>query len=284
LLVEWLRGPEGHDVTTRDPDTESVPEYDAAVVDQPGLRECGHRLSTRRQEADPLYLPHLLVGTDSPPEESPGAELIDDVVSLPVRQAELSRRLGNLLRARRTALRLSNVRDQYEQLVALTPETILLVRDDRVVYVNEAGVDLLAQGGDDVVGEPVDSFVTPRDRATVTEALATVERDGRLREFLDVTLTTTDGAEFPAAVAGVTVTYEGEPASQLVVRDLSEKRQRRQRLTLMNRAVESAAQGITVADANQPEEPLVYANDAFERLTGYDRQGRARPELPVPPG
>ena len=274
LLVEWLRGAEGHDVTTCDPDEESVPEYDAAIVDESGLEQCGQRLLARRREADPLYLPHLLVGTDTPPQEPPGTELIDDVVSLPVRQAELSRRLGNLLRARRTALRLSNVRDQYERLVELTPETILLVRDDRIVYVNDAGVDLLGVAdADDLVGEPIDGFVAPEDRATVLEALATVERDGRLREFLNVTLTTTEGLEFPAEVAGVTVTYEGEPASQLVVRDLSEKRERRQRLTLMSRAVESAAQGITVADANQPEEPLVYANEAFERLTGYDRQG-----------
>ena len=274
LLIEWLRGAEGHDVTTCDPDEESVPEYDAAIVDESGLEQCGQRLLARRREADPLYLPHLLVGTDTPPQEPPGTELIDDVVSLPVRQAELSRRLGNLLRARRTALRLSNVRDQYERLVELTPETILLVRDDRIVYVNDAGVDLLGVAdADDLVGEPIDGFVAPEDRATVLEALATVERDGRLREFLNVTLTTTEGLEFPAEVAGVTVTYEGEPASQLVVRDLSEKRERRQRLTLMSRAVESAAQGITVADANQPEEPLVYANEAFERLTGYDRQG-----------
>lgn len=274
LLVEWLRGAEGHDVTTCDPDEESVPEYDAAIVDESGLQQCGQRLLARRREADPLYLPHLLVGTDTPPQEPPGTELIDDVVSLPVRQAELSRRLGNLLRARRTALRLSNVRDQYERLVELTPETILLVRDDRIVYVNDAGVDLLGVAdADDLVGEPIDGFVAPEDRATVLEALATVERDGRLREFLNVTLTTTEGLEFPAEVAGVTVTYEGEPASQLVVRDLSEKRERRRRLTLMSRAVESAAQGITVADANQPEEPLVYANEAFERLTGYDRQG-----------
>jgi len=273
LLVEWLTSAEGHDVTTRDPDGESLPEYDAAIVDESGLEQCGDRLLTRRREADPLYLPHLLVGTDTPPQEPPGTELIDDVVSLPVRQAELSRRLGNLLRARRTALRLSNVRDQYERLVELTPETILLVRDDRIVYVNDAGVELLGvTDPEKLVGEPIDEFVTPEDRATVLEALATIERDGRLREFLDVTLTTTDGLQFPAEVAGVTVTYEGEPASQLVVRDLSEKRERRQRLTLMSRAVESAAQGITVADANQPDEPLVYANEAFERLTGYDRQ------------
>jgi len=39
--------------------------------------------------------------------------------------------------------------------------------------------------------------------------------------------------------------------------------------TLKERAMDEAPVGITVADATQPDEPLVYVNEAFERLTGY---------------
>jgi PAS domain S-box-containing protein len=38
---------------------------------------------------------------------------------------------------------------------------------------------------------------------------------------------------------------------------------------LKRRAMEEAPVGITVADLARPDEPLVYINDAFERLTGY---------------
>ena len=275
LLADWLAGTGTYEVTVRDPgdcDTD-LPEYDVAVVDGAALERCGERLLARRRAADPVYLPHLLIGAVDPPEGDPGRELVDDTVSLPVRQGELERRLENLLRARRTALRLSDVRDQYERLVELTPETILLVRDGEIVYANETGAELLGfENGDALRGERVDRFVVPDDRTALRTALATVERDGRLEEYLEVTLSTADGREPPAEVAGVTVTYEGVPTAQFLVRDLSEQYRRRERLTLMRRAVEAAAQGITVADANRPDQPLVYANDAFERLTGYDRQ------------
>jgi len=38
---------------------------------------------------------------------------------------------------------------------------------------------------------------------------------------------------------------------------------------LKNRALEAAAEGITIADARLPDNPLIYANPGFSRLTGY---------------
>ncbi|WP_134668428.1 bacterio-opsin activator domain-containing protein [Halorussus marinus] len=42
--------------------------------------------------------------------------------------------------------------------------------------------------------------------------------------------------------------------------------------TMKERAMDEAPVGITVADATQPDEPLVYVNEAFERLTGYSTE------------
>lgn len=40
-------------------------------------------------------------------------------------------------------------------------------------------------------------------------------------------------------------------------------------LALKDRALDVAAEGITIADARQPDRPLIYANQGFERMTGY---------------
>jgi PAS domain S-box-containing protein len=39
---------------------------------------------------------------------------------------------------------------------------------------------------------------------------------------------------------------------------------------LKDRAMDRAPVGITIADMRLPDEPMIYVNDAFERLTGYD--------------
>lgn len=42
-----------------------------------------------------------------------------------------------------------------------------------------------------------------------------------------------------------------------------------ERLRWQTRAMEAMVNGITIADATQPDSPLVYVNPAFERMTGY---------------
>jgi PAS domain S-box-containing protein len=40
-------------------------------------------------------------------------------------------------------------------------------------------------------------------------------------------------------------------------------------LGLLERAVDATAEGITISDARQPDNPVIYSNAGFERLTGY---------------
>lgn len=53
------------------------------------------------------------------------------------------------------------------------------------------------------------------------------------------------------------------------MQDITERRESDEQLRLLRRVVESVPSGITVADALQPDLPLVYVNPGFERMTGY---------------
>ena len=70
--------------------------------------------------------------------------------------------------------------------------------------------------------------------------------------------------------------YLGRPAAspqdvdpELVTRAHVPNTARARALTLRDRALEAATSGVAIADATQPEHPIVYVNPAFERLTGY---------------
>ena len=49
-------------------------------------------------------------------------------------------------------------------------------------------------------------------------------------------------------------------------------RQRQRELELYKRAIDSAGVGISIADADRDDLPLVYVNDGFLDITGYDRE------------
>ncbi|MEJ7747357.1 MAG: diguanylate cyclase, partial [Luteimonas sp.] len=51
--------------------------------------------------------------------------------------------------------------------------------------------------------------------------------------------------------------------------DLTQKHRDQSDLRLLRRALEATESGVAIADARLPDQPLVYVNAAFERITGY---------------
>ena len=279
LLEGWLADePDYEAVSVDSPTAVDAADYDLCLVDPRWFDRAADRLRDRREAVAPLLLPTLLVvrddggGRDRAALESEAArEVIDDVVEIPVGKATLGRRIGNLLRGRHSSLELADRREQYRELVRLAPEAILLVRGGRVVYGNDTATELLASGDSpDLSGRAIAELADEEGVARLEGIVDRIERDGGLAGFVSVELVLADGTERIVEIAGVTVTYEGEPTTQLVVRDVTDERRRSERLLLYARALESASQGVTIADARRDDEPIVYANPAFERITGYD--------------
>jgi diguanylate cyclase (GGDEF)-like protein/PAS domain S-box-containing protein len=55
----------------------------------------------------------------------------------------------------------------------------------------------------------------------------------------------------------------------VVIQDITEQRRRDLDIRIRTRAVEASVNAVIITDAEQPDQPIVYANPAFERITGY---------------
>lgn len=270
LLDDWLSSQSGYRVVT-DVDPDDPTAYDLALCDRASLDRYAELFRDHVERVAPVYLPIVLAasnGTSARERLPEGLDaLADDVIELPVDQTALSRRLENLLKARRASKRLANREQQYQRLVELTPEAILLVRDGVILFANAAAADLFGVSEDtSLEGESLVSFVADDGRAVMADALDEVAREGSLAEYV----TCEFGPDRAVGrVSGVRVSHGDGEATQLVVRDVTAEQARRERLDLFGRAIDAAAQGITIADARRPDEPLIYANESFDRITGY---------------
>ena len=56
------------------------------------------------------------------------------------------------------------------------------------------------------------------------------------------------------------------------LRNIAERRRLDTELYLSNRALEAAANGVVITDANAPGFPIIFVNEAFERITGYTKE------------
>ncbi|MCC3425339.1 MAG: PAS domain S-box protein [Microcoleus sp. PH2017_01_SCD_O_A] len=66
--------------------------------------------------------------------------------------------------------------------------------------------------------------------------------------------------------------WEGEMAYLATLRDVTDRKRAEEMLWLYDRAMAATSTGVTIADATDPEHPIIYCNPAFESMTGYRRE------------
>ena len=57
-----------------------------------------------------------------------------------------------------------------------------------------------------------------------------------------------------------------------IVRDITESESVQRVLNIRNRALEAAGNGILISDAEMPDNPIIFCNEAFTAITGYTRE------------
>jgi diguanylate cyclase (GGDEF)-like protein/PAS domain S-box-containing protein len=86
-----------------------------------------------------------------------------------------------------------------------------------------------------------------------------------------------DGSVFPVRMTSDIVrdVKDGVPGNIAIVatcEDISERKSSEETLRLRQRVIESSSNGIMITDMNGPDNPIIYVNPAFVRITGYDAQ------------
>jgi len=142
-------------------------DFDCCIFDIDQFNRVAGTLKSRRDTADPVFLPLvLLVGEDAPTGAVREArEYVDDVIALPVKKRALLPRVANLVERRRTTTRLAEREAELrrtvedlrlkERAMDAAPVGISLTDPDRednpLIYVNERFEDMT--GYTDVIGE-----------------------------------------------------------------------------------------------------------------------------------
>jgi len=108
-----------------------------------------------------------------------------------------------------------------------------------------------------VILVPVDGGDDLAERAVAADVTAYVSPDGAVAERV---LERVDDAVPAVGTSSADV--------RMPIKDRTPAEERR----LKERAMDEAPVGITITDGSHPENPLVYVNDAFEEMTGYEKE------------
>ena len=199
---------------------------------------------------------------------SEAEELFVELVARLIGQA-IERREYDRNRAERT----KQLREEKRRFEGLAENSFdIIYRIDptgEFTYVSPAVTRVLGYEPAELVG---DSFATHITDATTASALDAFDRllAGEAVQQLELTFRHRDGTPVAIEINATPITDDGDiTAVQGVGRDITDRNERESELRIRTRAMEDAEVPITMADATKRDNPIIYANRAFERVTGY---------------
>jgi PAS domain S-box-containing protein len=180
--------------------------------------------------------------------------------------------LNRMLDARRAseAARIES-ETRYRTLVDWLPEAISVHRDGKVVFVNQACIELLhARSADELLGKASIDFIHPDFRPATQAAVNDVVERGSLVSKQELLFARLDGSTFETEVHVTPIVYDGQPAVLASLRDITA----RKRTELALAASEAQLRGIfetaTVAIITADEtQTIVNANPAAAAAFRY---------------
>ena len=130
--------------------------------------------------------------------------------------------------------------ERYRRLVELSPDSIYVHQAGRIVFVNSAGVRLFgARSPEDLIGRDSLDLIHPADHAQVRERQKIV-LSGGATPMLEQRRRRLDGSEFWGATTAIPLTWQGEHAALVVIRDISDQKHAQQSLENAKDAAEFA--------------------------------------------
>ena len=139
--------------------------------------------------------------------------------------------------------------ERYRSLAEWTPEPILVHGAGKTLYVNPAAIKMFgATSASDLVGKPMLKLIHPDFRKTVAGRLKVNAEPGGSTPMLEQKLLKLDGSVIDVEVQGVQVYFNGKPAIQAAMRDVTQRKAAEQALSesefRWRFAVEGAGDGL----------------------------------------
>jgi PAS domain S-box-containing protein len=160
--------------------------------------------------------------------------------------------------------------ERWRRLVEAHPEPIHITVDGRFAYVNPSGVRLFgADDADDLIGRSVFDVAHPSAQETL-QARKGQLTDGASTPPFEHRMVRLDGEERIVVARSVPITYDGQPAAQSVIRDVTEQRHAEQALRESEERYRLLATNIRdVIALLDTDLTIKYISPSIEHLLGY---------------
>jgi len=167
---------------------------------------------------------------------------------------------------------------RYRSLVDMSPDAIVVHAKGRIIFANPAGLKLFgASGAEEILGQPILDLVHPDFREIVKRRVKRVY-EGQRTDLREMKIWRLDGRVLDVETTAIPITYQGRPAVQVVVRDITARKQAEAELArqkdLLQGIIDNIPVMLTIYD---PQVSTFRFNNELRRVLGW-----TEPDMDVP--
>jgi PAS domain S-box-containing protein len=175
--------------------------------------------------------------------------------------------LRDITGRKRMAETLRASEERYRSLVELSPDLVAVHAGGVLRYINPAGLVLAgAATVAEMVGRPIRDFIHPASPPTVLERARQGQEERRGLPLAENTFLRLDGREIALEIVSIPVEFEGQPAVQVVGRDITGRQRAAGALRFQAAVLEAVGQAVVASDLDGR---ITYWNRAAETLYGW---------------
>ncbi len=218
-----------------------------------------------------------------------GTEFWNDLTVSPLKDADgktvsfvsVLRNASDRFLAEDRSLKLSKTREEREQARASRNRLAQIVEDSsNEIYVcdadsfqllnaNRAARENLGYGIDESQRLMPWDFVEGLTQESMNELIAPLRAGVLDAQVFETVHRRKDGTTYPVATHFQYMGTQDPPVYTAIVQDISEHQRQEENVRLRERAIEAVDVGVTIIDATQDHNPLVYVNQTLCAMTGY---------------
>ncbi len=163
--------------------------------------------------------------------------------------------------------------ERYRRLVELSPDGVFVQSEGTITFANLAGARLVGADRPQRLFEtPLLDLFHPEHRADAEARLAEAGGHGGALMFQEK-MVRLDGAVIDVEVSAVPFTFQGKPATQILVRDVTARKESeetlRRQAEFIRAIAESTGEGIYAIDRSGR---VTFMNSAAEKMIGWTRE------------
>lgn len=192
--------------------------------------------------------------------------------------AFVSTQIAMAIERKRTDQALQESQEASEAVISNLPDIVIVHKKGRIVFANNTAQDFSGYSNDELMNRSVLDFVAPEKKAFVVEVLSK-RAQGSVMPDYETEIVTKSGFSKTAIIRGVDIVYEKEPATLIVLIDVTERKDNESKLRTFKQAVEWSNEAILITDL---EGIINFVNPEFTKLYGYSYEevvGKVTPRI-----